>query len=1071
MFEKRINVLGKSSSSATKRTLRQYRGVKRMSEVEYEQARIAYNREVNTRKKNIKAIENSLDNQLRNFTNGFTFDLGQVHRNYNNIGDFIQYLLNRITTILPDTKLMITMGDTTYTLTADNKTRLLRQLMNAILVEEQGSGSDAELIQSFNVMSNFTLEPFVPSNQRDLASGRFFPYVNKTKYDLSRYGIFKEAEYDYTICFLEALIAGGLSADKMELLKTMINHSSVPKSRISDICDKLHIKIVLRQDGQKNNYTFGTNNEEVYNLGLIEDHYFIFETTNNTRYSLEHYEEIKEHPRANEIAYLDGTKYKYDPRKKINSMDLFRILLENKNKLIEPYSYTQLSATPYFKKYENEFTTLEYNDKDMKPIKNDIADKISKSNEKDDAVNIFADFETLVYGDYHEPYLCCYSHQGVSQSFMGSNCGQEMLFKLSNLFKSVRLIFHNATYDYQFLVKHLYQFSQICRGTHLLTAKGMFNKMKVEIKCSYNLISSPLKKFGEMFKLDQEKEVMPYSIYTKANVDKKYLSIDEVVETISKPKDKTRFVDNINKWCLRRRDNTFDIIEYSRLYCVMDCIVLENGYNTFRKWIMDLEYIIDDNGNTSKCNLDINHIITSASLAHKYMILSGCYEGVYELNGVPQRFIQKSVVGGRTMMANNEKDYVNKNYAKTKTFKKISDFDGVSLYPSAMSRMTGFLRGKPNVLQTTDYNTILNYDGYFVEIKIHNIPIKRRFPLTSEKNEDGVRIFSNEIHNNLIVDKIQLEDLIQFHGLSMDDFTILRGYYFNDGFNNRINKAIRYLFETRKQKKREDNPSQEIYKLIMNSAYGKSIMKEITTETTFFDCYTTESINKYNSFISRHYNWIEKIVSVYDSPKKIVHLIKPIDDHTNIAQVGSSVLSWSKRIMNEVMCLAEDLGIEVFYQDTDSMHLYDENIVKLSNQFKAKYNRELIGEELGQFHTDFDIKYEDENGKVRKCKDVYSRRLIMLGKKCYIDELVGIDHECKERVSYHARMKGVSGDALEYACQMEELDNLIGLYEDLYKGKTISFDLCCGGKKAVFKYSGSMSVQTLPTFIRDISFS
>jgi len=29
----------------------------------------------------------------------------------------------------------------------------------------------------------------------------------------------------------------------------------------------------------------------------------------------------------------------------------------------------------------------------------------------------------------------------------------------------------------------------------------------------------------------------------------------------------------------------------------------------------------------------------------------------------------------------------------------------------------------------------------------------------------------------------------------------------------------------------------------------------------------------------------------------------------------------SKRIMNEVMCLAEDLGIEIYYTDTDSMHI------------------------------------------------------------------------------------------------------------------------------------------------------
>lgn len=1071
MFDKRINVLPKSSNSLAKKTLRQFKGVRRMTEAEYEQTRIQYNREVNRRKKAIKSIKESLDNELRNFNdNGFTFDLNQVHANFSNVGDFLKYLIQRIDDILPtDKRYIITMGDTSYTLTRDNKRKLLTKLMGMIVEETQYTTSDNELIQNINVMSNFTLEPFIPSHIRNLAAGEFFPWINKTKYDFSRYGIFTSPESNYSVCFLEALKAGGLSQEKTEKLKHMINHGSVPKSQLAKICDELKIKIILRQDGQKNNYKYGSS-EEVYELGLIENHYFIYEKTNNTRYSLEHYEEVKDHPRANEITRKEGQKYKYDTGYNINSMDLFRILLAHKDTLIQKYTFNELATTPYFKKYDEEITTLEYDEEQLLSIENNIEEKMIEQSDKNKAVNIFADFETLVYGEYHEPYLCCYSHEEQTKSFIGDNCGLNMLWELSSKFKSVRLIFHNATYDYQFLVRHLQKFSQICRGSHLLSAEGYFNKMKVFIKCSYNLITAPLKNFGKMFALKQEKEVMPYIIYTKENVNKKYLSIDEVAISFRKQNEQTRFLENINKWCLRRCDNTFDIVEYSRLYCVMDCLVLEKGYNTFRNWIMNMEYIINDDGETKKCNLDIDHIITSASLAHKYMILSGCYDGVYELCGSPQRFIQKSVVGGRTMMSNNTKTYVNQDYVKTGKYKPISDFDGVSLYPSAMYRMTGLLKGKPKVLNTTDYNTIKNYDGYFVEIKIHNIPIKRAFPLVSEKNEDGIRLFSNNIHNTIIVDKIQLEDLIEFHGLSLYDFTIIRGYYFVDGFNNRINKTIKYLFETRKQKKREKNPSQEIYKLIMNSAYGKSIMKEHITETRFFDNYTDKQKHDYNQYVSRNFEWIEKVVNVYSCDKKIVHSISPINEHHNIAQVGSSVLSWSKRIMNEVMCLAEDNGIEIFYQDTDSMHMYETNIETLARLFKTKYNRELIGEELGQFHTDFDIKYEDENGKGHECKNVHSRQLITLGKKCYIDELVGIDHEGKERIAYHARMKGVSNDAIEYTKKQKQYDTLIELYTDLYKGESIPFDLCCGGEKAVFKFSGSMSVQTMPTFIREIYF-
>ena len=45
--------------------------------------------------------------------------------------------------------------------------------------------------------------------------------------------------------------------------------------------------------------------------------------------------------------------------------------------------------------------------------------------------------------------------------------------------------------------------------------------------------------------------------------------------------------------------------------------------------------------------------------------------------------------------------------------KKISDFDAVSLYPSAMARMTGFLKGKPKIIH--DFNEVRDFaDGYFI---------------------------------------------------------------------------------------------------------------------------------------------------------------------------------------------------------------------------------------------------------------------------------------------------------------------------------------------------------------------
>ena len=44
-------------------------------------------------------------------------------------------------------------------------------------------------------------------------------------------------------------------------------------------------------------------------------------------------------------------------------------------------------------------------------------------------------------------------------------------------------------------------------------------------------------------------------------------------------------------------------------------------------------------------------------------------------------------------------------------------------------------------------------------------------------------------------------------------------------------------------------------------------------------------------------------------------------DQEAYTYIGVMILSISKRIMNEVICTAEDYGIEIYYQDTDSMHI------------------------------------------------------------------------------------------------------------------------------------------------------
>ena len=95
-------------------------------------------------------------------------------------------------------------------------------------------------------------------------------------------------------------------------------------------------------------------------------------------------------------------------------------------------------------------------------------------------------------------------------------------------------------------------------------------------------------------------------------IHRRYNSITEALKFINK-KDHNQFNKNIDQWNLRRDDNTFDIIEYSRKYCEINCDVLEQGYNIFYQWML------------SEVNIDIDQTLTIASLAHTFFINEECY--------------------------------------------------------------------------------------------------------------------------------------------------------------------------------------------------------------------------------------------------------------------------------------------------------------------------------------------------------------------------------------------------------------------------------------------------------------
>jgi hypothetical protein len=115
----------------------------------------------------------------------------------------------------------------------------------------------------------------------------------------------------------------------------------------------------------------------------------------------------------------------------------------------------------------------------------------------------------------------------------------------------------------------------------------------------------------------------------------------------------------------------------------------------------------------------------------------------------------------------------------------------------------------------------------------------------------------------MVVNNILLEDLIQFQET---EFNIVKGYYWDGEKDYSIQKLITSIFNKRLEYKAQKNRIQAIYKIIMNSAYGKSIQRPIESDDKF------KRENKdYENFIYRHYHSIIEDVTIQDST---IHSIK-----------------------------------------------------------------------------------------------------------------------------------------------------------------------------------------------------
>ena len=804
-------------------------------------------------------------------------------------------------------------------------------------------------------------------------------------------------------------------------------------------------------------------------LALVNGHYILNEDVEGvSTYYIKNYDDIENKCKDMEpadkfkISRICNGKYKHNNSKysEIKSYEFVKFMTSDN----KTWSFDDLC---HLRNNLYEFNTDEikdlnnFTDKDFKAFEHQEPkeDKITKI--------YFADTETDTSGPHHVAFCIAYSEQDeTDENFniidehpkinfeFGRNCLNNFLDKIEN---NSLVYFHNLGYDIRQFNEYIIN-KECCKNTKVMNAEIIYKGKKIYFKDTLSIVSMKLADFPKSFNLDcGEKEMFPYKYYTFENFEK--LNNLGVISEAGKQELKHNwnqkiFEENLNKLGIAA-DGKFNMVDYVKFYCCQDVRILKQGFQKFRKMCWE------------SLKIDVNKTLTAPSLANQYFTRE-IYEKIpdyYLYGGIVRAFIQKAVYGGRCMTRLNKRWSVNE---------ELADFDAVSLYPSAMNRLY-CVKGKPEVLKPEELNTtyLLNntcaedeqpnknkpISAYVVEILITNIKKHLAFPCVvykdkqtnTNKNDDG----ENAIGKTAVVDNITLEDWIKYNGLECE---VLRGYKWTGEKSFLIRDVIQNLHLLRCEYKKTKNPLQLVIKLIMNSAYGKMIQKPITTTTEFKRKHTKIFNKKLNDYVDDYpldkylIKNSAKVIS-YIQVNENLYAIKvgqQIDTFYTNTLLGVQILSMSKRIMNEVMCTAEDIGIKIYYQDTDSMHIQKNKIDDLATEYKKRYGRELIGKNLGQFHNDFD---EVENG--------YAYKSIFVGKKMYVDILKNE----KDESGIHYRMKGVNLDCVKLYSEENNCE-IFDIYNKLYNDEEITFALLKA--KPCFKMNDNQTVTNLLNFDRTI---
>lgn len=956
--------------------------------------------------------------------------------------------------------------------------------------------------------------------------GSFFPFINASDIDLKKYQIFNKQQIEDQMlvdtqehCLIHVLkeynIANCLInqvklAFAFDRKQSAFHIKKKDLKMVADIIEQsIHLHYYDSKIGSRTSiqeYNTKDPKGEVVHIAIYENHYFKFEETKYSIYSIDNYENLKDikdfwniyknHKRGDKFYYE-----RHETKSRIKSLTMVRKLYDSGyfikgdlSMFTESIDHKELKDNVYLDNIQNEQRICERPEPlektppvfwcDTETFVN-TGKKYKKINKK--KVLLGKKHKLMMIGLIDSKSNYVEIRHVKDEVYQGKDKEPTQLLvwewlrrMTSNGRTNAVCYFHFLKYDLQVLEPYLNIINKCQQDGELYSCTVLHNKKQILLKDSLKLMPFKLSEFSETFDLPEgirKKEAISYVYYTSKNYGKR-CDIDVYLELLSKT-EQGIFMKNLeHEKSYKPKERTFDPVSYYKDYLRLDCLTLKKGFRKFQKLIKKV----------TNNQIDICQHLTISSLTDFYMKLNGAFDEVYEMTGNLRKYVGLGVHGGRV--------HVNANYLKKVIKGKISNYDGVSLYPSAIYRLCkemGLPKGNAKRIRAEDFKlwNIKNYDKMLdfkiwnkenygiMTVKITKVNKTQQMPFIHEIDENGTIQYTNEVPAHpVIIDSITIEDWVDFHKI---EYEILDGIYYNSGYNKKMGDLVYALFqERRKQQIKENDAASNALKLMLNSVYGKTIQKKHNTKIKIVKV-DKNSFNKgtekwscvKNHFLSTIYNNFNTVKG-YRKINKLSYEVEmtKIDTTYNRGHVGVAILSMSKRIMNEVFDCANSKKCVIYYTDTDSLHCNKEDIKTIENEYYRRYKKVLNGLQLGQFHQDFKLKGAAKNA------DIYAIKSIFLGKKSYCDYLQSVDKNDEIINKEHSRMKGMTKEGLTNHAKKYSKDkktpDKFKMYEDFSKGLQHKVllnprDHENNSQKVLFNfYKGN--IYTKPDFYRTLKF-